>query len=146
MSKTQAQAVLLSMACAIIAASDTLDNIEDADLPLDDPCEDSEVLEVVAAVMIHKALEIKGDGTLSCPAYNQTSPSTRHTLSHTLSTSCTSPTPPKSPPQVPSCTSILHPPHTSTTIYLPKRPSPTCCDTPTATRPVSAPTRSSRMS
>ncbi|KAJ3804841.1 hypothetical protein F5876DRAFT_70296 [Lentinula aff. lateritia] len=69
MSKTQAQAVLLSMACAILAASDTLDNVEDADLPLDDPCEDLEVLEVVAAIMIHEALEIKGDGTRG--PYNQ---------------------------------------------------------------------------
>ncbi|KAJ3809424.1 hypothetical protein F5876DRAFT_66484 [Lentinula aff. lateritia] len=69
MSKTQAQAVLLSIACAILAAFDTLDNVEDADLPLDDPCEDLEVLKVVAAIMIHEALEIKGDGTRG--PYNQ---------------------------------------------------------------------------
>ncbi|KAJ3911082.1 hypothetical protein F5877DRAFT_86500 [Lentinula edodes] len=53
---------------------------------------------------------------MSCPAYNQTSPSTRHTLSHILSTSCTS----SAPPQVPPCTS---PNVTILLIYLPKRSS-----------------------
>ncbi|KAJ3862162.1 hypothetical protein EV359DRAFT_83594 [Lentinula novae-zelandiae] len=35
---------------------------------------------------------------VSCPGYNQTSPSTCHTLSYVLSTSCTSSAPPQVPP------------------------------------------------
>ncbi|KAJ3747300.1 hypothetical protein DFH05DRAFT_1479357 [Lentinula detonsa] len=55
------------MACALLAASEALDNNEDVDLPLDDPDDNSEVL--AAALMFQKVLEIKGNGTRG--NYNQ---------------------------------------------------------------------------
>ncbi|KAJ3746836.1 hypothetical protein DFH05DRAFT_1556498 [Lentinula detonsa] len=61
------EAELLLIACALVAASDALDNNEDVNLPIDDLDED--VLELAAALMIQKVSEIEGDGTRG--PYNQ---------------------------------------------------------------------------
>ncbi|KAF9071346.1 hypothetical protein BDP27DRAFT_1401506, partial [Rhodocollybia butyracea] len=69
MTKAETQEELLSLAYALLAASEALNDVEDSNLPIDDPEEEAEMLEVTAVFMMQEALVIEGDGTRG--EYNQ---------------------------------------------------------------------------